>query len=744
MGCKSQICLCLALCLLATGCSRPVNAPRDWADYGTNTLFSSFSGRSPKTLDPQASYSSDETLYTYTIYEPPYSYHYLKRPYEIVPRTAQSVAFAQYLGKDGQELSSSAPDSQVAFSRYRILLKQGIYFAPHPCFVRDKNGDLLYTHLSEQEASHLRSPLDLPQRATRELTAEDYVYGIKRIADPRTVSPILGVMKAYLPGLETLSRQIAAKMQEARKEGRAFSFDLRSASLDGVRALDKYTLEITIRGKYPQFSNWLTMSFFAPVPWEAVAFYANPGFAKTNISLATWPVGTGPFYLASSKENREHVLERNPNYRVDLYPCEGEPGDEQKGYLADCGKPLPFLDRIVMTMEKEAVPAGTKFLQGYYDSPQVTRLDVGPSYLVAAQDSEDKARLYKEKELQFPTSIEANLWYIGFNWLDPVVGAGKNKEEAERHRKLRQAISIAIDWEEQIAIFEKGQGKAAAGPLPPGLFGWRDNGPSAFNSVVYRRQADGRIVRRSLTEAKELLAQAGYPDGRDAKTGKPLVLNFDWQGAAPQSKSFLEWFSRQFAKLGIQLEIRATDYNRFQDKMMKGAAQIYYWGWLADYPDAENFLFLLYGPNSKVGSSSGGENASNYRNGEYDRLFERMKFMENGPEKQKVIDRMIEIVQNDAPWSFGYYPTSAAALQHWVKNAKPTEMVRNNVQYLRVDAAERISKITVWNRPVWWPLLLLGVLAGGFVWMVARIIKNKSRANAYDCADRRASVRRLP
>lgn len=743
MGCKSRIYLCLALCLFVVGCGRPVNAPRDLTDYGTNTLFSSFSGRSPKTLDPQASYSSDETLYTYTIYEPPYSYHYLKRPYEIIPRTAQSVAFAQYLDKDGKELNASAPDAAVAFSRYRILLRQGIYFAPHPCFVRDANGALLYAHLPEQEAARLRSPLDLPQRATRELTAEDYVYGIKRIADPRTVSPILGVMKSYLPGLEKLSQEIAAQMRQAKKEGRPFSFDLRAALLDGVRALDKYTLEITIRGKYPQFSNWLTMAFFAPVPWEAVTFYANPGFAKTNIGLATWPVGTGPFYLASSQENREHVLERNPNYRVDLYPCEGEPGDEQKGYLQDCGKPLPFLDRIVMTQEKEAVPAGTKFLQGYYDSPQVTRLDVGPAYLVAAQDSEDKARLYKEKELQFPTSIEANLWYIGFNWLDPVVGAGKTKEEQERHRKLRQAISIAIDWEEQIAIFEKGQGKSAAGPLPPGLFGWRSDGPSAFNRVVYRKDENGRIVRRSLQEAKALLAQAGYPDGRDAKTGKPLVLNFDWQGAAPQSKSFLEWFSRQFAKLGIQLEIRATDYNRFQDKMMKGSAQIYYWGWLADYPDAENFLFLLYGPNSKVGSSSGGENASNYHNAEYDRLFERMMFLENGKEKQKVIDRMIEIVQNDAPWSFGYYPTSAAALHHWVKNSKPTEMVRNNIQYLRVDAKERMQKIAAWNHPVWWPLLIVAALIAAFVAMVMRIVKRKNLADAYDPAVTPKALRRL-
>lgn len=95
------------------------------------------------------------------------------------------------------------------------------------------------------------------------------------------------------------------------------------------------------------------------------------------------------------------------------------------------------------------------------------------------------------------------------------------------------------------------------------------------------------------------MREAGYPDGRDVKTGRPLVLNFDWQSAAPGSKAFLEWFTRQFAKIGIQLEVRATDYNRFQDKMMNGTAQIYYWGWIADYPDAENFLFSCTAPTVK-------------------------------------------------------------------------------------------------------------------------------------------------
>lgn len=712
--------------VLAAGCTEPVNAPRPLADYASNTLFSTFSGRSPKTLDPQVSYSSDETIYTYGIYEPLYGYEYLKRPYTLMPLAAESVVKPVYLSADKKELPATADTAEIAYSVYAIPIRKGILFAPHPAFAKDEDGEPLCLTLEPERARALSSPLELPERGTRELTAHDYVYGIKRIASPAVVSPAFGILRAYIVGFDKLASDIAEVLEKKKKEGARFErLDLTQFDCEGVRALDDHTLQITIRGKYPQFDNWMAMAFFAPMPWEAEAFYANPGFAENNISLDTWPVGTGPYMLTVSKQNREHILERNPNYRGLVYPCEGSEADRRSGFLVDCGKKTPFIDRIVMTMEKEAVPTQSKFLQGYYDSPQITRLDVGQGFIVAMGDDPDKEKLYKEKRLQFPTAVEANLWYIGFNWLDPVVGAGKTPEEARRNRLLRQAISIALDWEEQIAIFEKGQGQTAHGPLPPGLFGWRDDGPSAFNPVVFKRDEDGRVKRRSIEEAKKLMVEAGYPDGRDAETGRPLVLNFDWQGTSAGSKSFLDWTARQFAKIGIQLEIRATDYNRFQDKMAKGSAQIYYWGWLADYPDAENFFTLLYGPNSKAVNGAG-ENASNYRNERFDRLFESLRNLENGPEKARVIDEMIRIVQKDAPWSFGYFPTSAAALHHWVKNAKPTQMIRNNIQYMRIDADERIEQIRAWNAPIVWPLVLIAAAAAALVWLV-RSHMRKSR-----------------
>src|SRR5699024_3198067 len=219
--------------------------------------------------------------------------------------------------------------------------------------------------------------------------------------------------------------------------------------------------------------------------------------------------------------------------------------------------------------------------------------------------------------------------------------------------------------------------------------------------VVYEA-SDGQVVRRPLDQARELLKQAGYPDGRDEKTGKPLILHFDSAGGTGSS-AMLDWMRRQLADIDIELEIRATDYNRFQDKMRRGTAQMYMWGWVADYPDAENFLFLLYGPNAKV--INGGENASNYQNDEYERLFDEMRYLDDGPEKDAIIHRMTRVAQQDAPWMFGYSPKSGGAWHGWVANAKPTQMVRNTLQYYRLDPQLRADSIRAWNAPVWWRLV---------------------------------------
>ena len=300
--------------------------------------------------------------------------------------------------------------------------------------------------------------------------------------------------------------------------------------------------------------------------------------------------------------------------------------------------------------------------------------------------------------IRLQTSTATSVFYMGFNLLDPVVGG-----YTDQARKIRQAITIAIDQEEYISIFRNGRGLPSHGPIPPGIFGYRE-GKEGINPHVYD-WVDGKPQRKPVEAAKKLLAEAGFPNGRDAKSGQPLLVNLDTAQTGPAAKAILDWYAKQFDKVGVQLVVRATDYNRFQDKLRNGSVQMYFLGWNADYPDPENFMFLLHGPQSKV--KIAGENASNYANAEYDRLFDEMKHMPNGPERQAIIDRMVDILRADVPWVWSWFPKDYSLRHGWVYNNKPNKMAHNTLQYLRIDAAQRAQLRTEWNRPNVWPMALV-------------------------------------
>ena len=181
-------------------------------------------------------------------------------------------------------------------------------------------------------------------------------------------------------------------------------------------------------------------------------------------------------------------------------------------------------------------------------------------------------------------------------------------------------------------------------------------------------------------------------------------MYFDTASASVDDRPRMNWFRKQFEKLGIKLVIRATDYNRFQEKMRNGHAQIFVWGWNADYPDPENFFFLLYGENGKV--KHGGENAVNYHNPQFDALFEKMRNMENGELRFQIIQQMQEIVRHDAPWVFGLHPKNFILAHRWYKNLKPNLMANNTLKYTRIEGAIRARKRGQWNKPVFLPLFI--------------------------------------
>lgn len=704
--CLSQTIVVVVLisCLLfLNGCGdQNWNDPYRFAEKHDAIFYSSFSER-PKFLDPARSYSANEWAFISQIYEPPLQYHFLKRPYTLVPLSSSQMPELRLFDEQGRVLPADAAVDDIAYSEYRISIQPGIQYQPHPAFVRAKNDGYRYWPISEDELVDYFTLSDFSQTDTRELVANDYVYQIKRLAYLPNHSPIAGLMGEHIVGFDDFSQQ-AKKLHVKSK---AEWVDLRQLVMSGVKVIDRYTFSIRINKTYPQFKYWLAMNFFAPMPWEAERFYQQPGMKEKNLTLHWYPVGTGPFMLTENNPNLRMVLSRNPNFHGETYPNDGSEKDREAGLMIDSGKAMPFFDKAVYSLEKEAIPRWNKFLQGYFDNSGIASDSFDEAVQFASTGEASLTKSMRDKGIELNTAVQASIFYTGFNMRDAVLGNQQTTAQArESARKLRQAIAIAIDMEEYISIFQNGRGEAAQGPLPPGIFGYR-SGKAGVNPVVYEWK-QGKIKRRTIDDAKILMTEAGYTEGRDPKTGGPLILYYDTPAAGPGSKSMLQWYTNQMKKIGIQLVVRSTDYNRFQEKMIKGTAQIFSWGWNADYPDPENFFFLLYGPNGKV--EHNGENAANFSNTEFDQLFDRMKNLPNGVERQRVIDQMVAILREQSPWLFGFYPKAFSLHHHWYSNAWPHLMANNTLKYKRINADVRAVNQETWNQPVLWPIGILGLL----------------------------------
>ena len=693
------------------------NNPYSARDKEQRILYTAFRER-PKHLDPARSYSSNEYDFIAQIYEPPFQYHYLKRPFQLIPLTAREVPVPVYLDRQGRRLPANAPIGRIGYSVYTIRLRPGIRYQPHPAFARDAQGRLRYQNLPAADLKRIQTIADFSHQDTRELVAADYVYQIKRLAHPHLHSPILSVMQDYVVGMKDFAVHLRGEQKRLDREGRGAYLDLTHYPLKGVETVDRYTWRVTIHGKYPQLLYWMAMPFFAPMPPEVDRFFSQPGLRDRNLTLDWYPVGTGPYMLTVNNPNRQMVLERNPHFHDERYPSEGELEDRRSGLLKDAGQRLPFIDRIVFSLEKENIPYWNKFMQGYYDRSAVPTESFDQAVRFTGSGDTDISDDMKARGIQLNISVATSTYYVGFNMLDPVLGG-----HGERARRLRRAISIAVDVEDQISIFHNGRGIAAQGPIPPGIFGYR-TGCGGLNRYVYRC-VQNVAQRRTLDEARALLAEAGYPGGLDLRTGKPLLVYFDTPATGPAEKARFEWYTNQLARLNIQLVVRATDYNRFQEKMRKGDAQLFEWGWNADYPDPENFLFLLYGPNKKVGGE--GENAANYDNPEFNRLFEKLKNLENGPVRRQLIEQVLEVARRDAPWVWGVHPRLFTLGHAWLRNDKPHQIANNTLKYLRIEPGERQARREEWNQPVRWPLVMIGVLLLAGVAPAALLYRRRER-----------------
>jgi ABC-type transport system substrate-binding protein len=393
------------------------------------------------------------------------------------------------------------------------------------------------------------------------------------------------------------------------------------------------------------------------------------------------------------------VLEANPNwYGVQhpewrapgaTYPSEGEPEDLQAGRLDSemVGRPLPFLERIESRREKESIPRFNKFVQGYYDASGVIKESFD-----SVIHNDRLSESMQARGVRLEKSVSLAVYYMGFNMEDPVVGA----PAGERSRKLRQAMSTAVDSKEWTRLFLNGRGVPAQSPLPPGIFGHDPDHRNPFRTV-------------DLDKASRLLAEAGYPGGIDPDTGKPLRLTFDSYQTTAQGLLQNQYFVDTWREIGLDVEISATSYNQFQQKVRNGAYQIFSWGWVADYPDPENFLFLLTSEMAR--SKSGGPNTANFSNARFDQLFQKMKVRENDAERLGMIREMLAILEAERPWIELFHPEDYVLFHGWLRNVKPAGMAFPTAKYRALDPALRERQRQAWNQPLAWPAYAL--LAAG-------------------------------
>ena len=501
----------------------------------------------------------------------------------------------------------------------------------------------------------------------REVTAADFVYTFQRIADPAVECPVLSTLQEFIAGL-------GPAYLEARKAGK---FDY-SRPTGAITVLDDHTFQLHLLKTYPQIQYWLAMPFTAPVPREAVEYY-NGGNGREQFKFH--PVGTGPYRLAEWARSRLIRLARNDRYNATRFPEGGWPGEDEARLRPLAGAALPRTDEIQFAVIREAIPAWLLFRQGYLDGSGVSK-DVFNSVITAGQTLSQE---FRARGVQLFRDVEPGTFYSQFNMDDPLVG---------KNLALRRALSTVYNQSRANEIFGNGVDVKAEQLLPPGVVGYQPGFKNPFRT-------------ENVGQAKALLAQAGYPGGIDPKTGAALVLTLDVVAGNAESRQRAEFDQMQIQQLGLRCKIEENTWARFQEKQLRGLFQMNTGsGWNADYPDPENFFFLFYSKNIPPQ----GSNYARFSNPEFDRLFEQMATMDNGPERLALIHRMTAILVEQCPVIFTFHPVGFRLNQPWMPRIFENAMLATGggLKYSVIDPDLRAQKIREWNRAPAWPLGALG------------------------------------
>lgn len=493
---------------------------------------------------------------------------------------------------------------------WKFKLKKGVLFHDDPCF---------------------------PEGKGRELVASDVIYSWKRMADISANSKVFWLVENTIEGFDQYKAA-----QEA-----AGTFDY-SVEVPGLKVINDLEFEVVLKKAATRFQWTLAMFQMSIVPREAVEKYGQ--------KFGLHPVGTGPYVMKEEdwQQGVKMTFRRNANYHECFFPSEFMPEDESLAVKEVAGKRLPFLDEIQLEFLPQDQPLWLKFNKGELDYCQLPSVFYEEVFNKRTRKMVPAA---KKKGLVAAPVPLLDFIFRGFNMEDPVLGGYTEEKKA-----LRQAICLALDWDEQNETFYTGQCVVYDGPVPSGVEGHPEDGLHS-NS---KRGPD-------LERARELMTKAGYPGG------KGLSRIDYYTSSAQNGKEQSEMISRQLSAIGIDLKVVLLDFSTLIQKLDDKNGQMFSFAWGSDYPDAENNLSLFYGPNE-----SPGNNHFNYKNVEYDKLYEQIAAMPPSEERNKVVDQMIGILLEDCPYAGSMARTRNYVLQPRMKYFKPVETFENWYKYVDV------------------------------------------------------------
>lgn len=466
----------------------------------------------------------------------------------------------------------------------------------------------------------------------RKLVAQDFVYSWKRLADPKNKSENYWVFQDRIIGLDEWRDKIS--------KGEV-NYD---TPIEGLQTPDDHTLIIKLKKPYYQLLYILTMAMTVAVPKEAVEHYGK--------SFDNYAIGTGAFILDDWIRGSRLTLKRNPKYHEMYYPSEGTEKDKKLGFLKDAGKRLPFLDKIVINEIQQPQPQYLLFLKGDLDVFVATQ-DYIPRFINEDLTLRD---VHKKNGISAQIIPNDDVIYTSFN----------TENKYLKNKKLRQAMSLAYDQQTAIRILYAGLGYVAQGPIPPNLEGYNSEYKNPYKQY-------------NIEKAKALLAEAGYPNGK----GLP-VFKFDLNTTNTETRRIADFFKQQMTQIGIKIKLIPNTWPQYNEKVKKKKTEIAGAAWNADYPDAENFLQLFYGPNE-----SPGPNNSNFKNKKYDELYVKASKLPPGPERTKLYVEMQNILVEETPWIYHIHRVRLALVHSWLKNYKQSWLVFDTMKYYRVDGEER-------------------------------------------------------